>query len=28
MENAGFVDVEVNEFIPGSLTSITRYKPI
>ena len=25
--NAGFADVEVNEFIRGSLTRITGYKP-
>jgi len=28
LENAGFVDVAVNEFISGSLTRITGYKPI
>ena len=27
LQNAGFVDVEVNEFIPGSLSRITGYKP-
>ena len=27
LQNAGFGDVEVNEFIPGSLTRITGYKP-
>ena len=27
LQNAGFADVEVNEFIPGSLTRITGYKP-
>jgi len=27
LENAGFVDVEIHEFIPGSLTRITGYKP-
>jgi len=27
LENAGFVNVEVNEFIPGSLTRITGRKP-
>ena len=28
LQNTGFVDVEVNEFIPGSLTRITGYKPV
>jgi SAM-dependent methyltransferase len=27
LQKAGFIDVEVNEFIPGSLTRITGYKP-
>ncbi len=27
LENAGYINVEVNEFIPGSLTRITGYKP-
>jgi hypothetical protein len=27
LHNAGFADVEVNEFIPGSLTRITGHKP-
>ncbi len=27
LENVGFVDVEIHEFIPGSLTRITGYKP-
>ena len=27
LQNTGFADVEVNEFIPGSLTRITGYKP-
>ena len=27
MENVGFGNIEVNEFIPGSLTRITGYKP-
>lgn len=27
LENVGFVNVEVNEFIPGSLSRITGYKP-
>ena len=27
LHNAGFADVEVDEFIPGSLTRITGYKP-
>ncbi|MBU2547181.1 MAG: methyltransferase domain-containing protein [Proteobacteria bacterium] len=28
LEKAGFVNVEVNEFIPGSLSRITGYKPV
>jgi hypothetical protein len=28
LENAGFENVEVHEFIPGSLTRITGYKPV
>jgi SAM-dependent methyltransferase len=28
LQNAGFVNVEVNEFIPGSLTRITGYKSV
>ena len=28
LQNAGYADVEVNEFIPGSLTRITGYKPV
>ena len=28
LENSGFVNVEVHEFIPGSLTRITGYKPV
>jgi hypothetical protein len=28
LENSGFVNVAVHEFIPGSLTRITGYKPI
>jgi len=27
LENAGYINVEVNEFIPGSLTRITGHKP-
>ena len=27
LENSGFIDISVNEFIPGSLTRITGYKP-
>ena len=27
LENVGFINVEVNEFIPGSLSRITGYKP-
>jgi hypothetical protein len=26
LEGAGFVDVSVNEFVPGSLTRVTGYK--
>jgi len=26
-KNVGFINIEVNEFIPGSLTRITGYKP-
>jgi len=28
LKNSGFVNVEVHEFIPGSLTRITGYKPV
>jgi predicted TPR repeat methyltransferase len=28
LENTGFENVEVHEFIPGSLTRITGYKPV
>lgn len=28
LKNVGFVDISVNEFIPGSLTRITGYKPL
>ncbi len=28
LKNAGFVDISVNEFIPGSLTRITGHKPV
>jgi len=28
LENVGFINVEVNDFIPGSLSRITGYKPV
>jgi hypothetical protein len=27
LQNVGFVNVQVNEFVPGALTRITGYKP-